>query len=275
MSPRESPTCPSTERAVGWALHALEPDEELTVSLHVPDCPECQVAVRETEEVVASLAVAVEQVQPAPSLRASIMRAVDETPQMPRQRTGRHRADVGASSPTMPHRVIPMPVERAQRPASWLTRRRLVAASLALVAVIAIGGLAVRTAQLEQTKTQQAEAISELVNTLVPAGSPHAVLAATDGTTVGAVVLDAGKREVLTVGMPTNPDTATYVLWGLQGQNAPVALGTFDVATTDAALRPVGTLGSNESYSAYAVSIEPGRIAPAVPTTVTAKGIVI
>ena len=32
------PLCTRTEQAVGWALRALEPDEEMAVELHVPTC---------------------------------------------------------------------------------------------------------------------------------------------------------------------------------------------------------------------------------------------
>ena len=35
------PTCTRTEQAVGWALHALEPDEEIAVERHVPTCADC------------------------------------------------------------------------------------------------------------------------------------------------------------------------------------------------------------------------------------------
>ena len=40
------PTCTRTEQAVNWALHALEPDEEIAVERHVPTCADCLAAVR-------------------------------------------------------------------------------------------------------------------------------------------------------------------------------------------------------------------------------------
>ena len=61
--------CPLNEQAVGWALHALEPDEEMAVLLHVPECPSCQAAAREAEDVLAHLGSSVEQVEPPRSLR--------------------------------------------------------------------------------------------------------------------------------------------------------------------------------------------------------------
>ena len=76
------PTCTRTEQAVGWALHALEPDEEIAVERHVPTCPDCSAAVRDTQAVMAQLATAVEQVDPPARLRASILDAAAATPQV-------------------------------------------------------------------------------------------------------------------------------------------------------------------------------------------------
>ena len=254
--------CPGTEQAVGWALHALEPDEEIAVALHIPDCAVCQAAVIDTQEVIAGLGVAVEQVEPPPSLRSDILRAAAETPQ----------EAPTAAQPRRVERGEPV-AQPGRRPATWLSRRRLIVAAVALVAAVAVGGFAIRTVQLEQTRTQQAQALSELVGTLVPAGSRHAVLATPDGLTVGAVVLESGQRQVLTVGMPPNAaDRNTYVLWGQQAGGAVVALGTFDVNAPDPAMRPVGSDGAADQFTAYAVSLEPGRVAPASPSSVMAEG---
>src|SRR3954447_25704337 len=76
------PTCTRTEQAVGWALHALEPDEEIAVEHHVPTCPDCSAAVRDAQVVMAQLATAVEQVDPPARLRASILDAAAPTPQV-------------------------------------------------------------------------------------------------------------------------------------------------------------------------------------------------
>lgn len=263
--------CPVAHQAVGWALHALEPDEELTVALHVPDCAVCQAVVRDTEELVAGLGAAVPQEDPPASLRASLVRAVAETPQaVPAE--PRHDRVRTPAVPVRRAEPAPQRVDRGSRPASWLARRRMVVAAAALVAIVAVGGLAVRTAQLDQVRVQSSQALSELVDTLVPAGSKHAVLANAEGATVGAVVLDKGQRQVLTVGMPANPADHTYVLWGVVGESAPVALGTFDVNATDAKLRSVGSGAETDGYTAYAVSLEPGRAPPTAPSSVMAEG---
>jgi len=76
------PTCTRTEQAVGWALHALEPDEEIAVERHVPTCADCSAAVRDVQDVMTQLATAVEQVEPPARLRASILDAAAATPQV-------------------------------------------------------------------------------------------------------------------------------------------------------------------------------------------------
>jgi anti-sigma-K factor RskA len=256
----EMENCPVVQQAVGWALHALEPDEELVVAAHIPGCPICQAAVRDTEEVVAGLGAVSEPVEPPPSLRTSLMAAVAETPQV--------RVPATDTRPPEPRRIEP--VDRGKLPASWLTRRRLVAAALALVAVVAVGGLAVRNAQTDPAPNTQT--VAEVIDQLVPPGTRHAVLATADGAQVGAVVLDQGQREVITVGMPANPSDHTYVLWGVGGQGAPVPLGTFDVNATDAKIRSVGSGADSDGFTAYAVSLERGRTAPAAPSSVMAEG---
>jgi hypothetical protein len=258
----EMESCPVVQQAVGWALHALEPDEELAVAAHVPGCTICQAAVRDTEEVVAGLGAVSEPADPPSSLRASLMAAVAETPQV------RPPVSPRGNRPPEPRRVEP--VDRGKLPASWLTRRRLVAAALALVAVVAVGGLAVRNAETASTPNQQTAA--EVIDQLVPPGTRHAVLATADGAEVGAVVLDQGQREVITVGMPPNPADHTYVLWGVRGSGAPVPLGTFDVNAPDAKIRSVGSGANSDGYTAYAVSLERGRTAPAAPSSVMAEG---
>lgn len=267
--------CPVVQQAVGWALHALEPDEEITVAAHVPTCPVCRSAVRETEEVVAGLGAASEQVNPPPTLRSSLMAAVADMPQIPRPRSAPSPSPATPATPVPPSDPAPRRIESADRgrlPASWLSRRKLVVAAMALVAVVSVGGLAVRTAQLDQERVQNAQAISGVLNELVPPGARHAVLATRDGATVGAVVIDNGQRLVVTVGMPANTAEQTYVLWGVAGQNAPVPLGTFDVTAPDAKKRPVGSGADNDGFTAYAVSLEPGRTAPATPSSVMAEG---
>jgi len=44
----DQPDCPLTQQTIGWALHALEPDEEMAVLLHLPQCAACRAAAHDT-----------------------------------------------------------------------------------------------------------------------------------------------------------------------------------------------------------------------------------
>lgn len=274
MTTSRNQPCPLTEQAVGWALHALEPDEEMAVLLHVPQCATCQAAVQEADAVLSSLGAAVEQVEPPASLRDAILSAAADTPQVSSGR--REPAPVPVPQPR--HRLSEpgAPASPPRSRGSWITRRRLVAASVALIGVLAVGGLAVRTTQLEQqsqTLTAQAQSIADLMGQLDRPGVRHAMLAdATTGATTAAVVVVDGKRQVYVVSLPANSKDNTYVLWGLRSGAPAAPLGPFDVSTGDKGVHTVGTVDGSDGFTDYAVSIEPGKTAPAKPTTVVAKG---
>lgn len=277
--------CARTEEAVGWALHALEPDEEMAVEHHIPTCPDCLAAVHDTDVVMTRLATAVEMVDPPARLRASILDITAGTPQvMPTQ-----RRSSPAGPPPMPPRIAP-PAAAPRGPSAAppaavgpsgpgrarpFRPRRLVAVAAALATVVVVGGLGLRAVQLQQqvdTAAAQAGSTTELVRQLAQPGVSHALLARKDGTTVAAVVLLNGQRNVYSLGLPSNATDHTYVLWGVKDASAaPQPLGAFDVASQDPGLRVVGAAGK-DAYAAYAVSLEPGRTPPTTPTDVVASG---
>jgi anti-sigma-K factor RskA len=272
-------SCPVNEQAAAWALHALEPDEEVVVVRHLPTCPSCRAVVADAEEVLARMGAAVEQVDPPPSLRASLMARVAETPQYERPAAARRTGpppDPTHRRPTPPSRPAdsrpPRATDRPRR------SRRLIAAAVALVGVLAIGGLAIRTVQLQDqrdTEIAQAQTLNQLVSQLGRPGSRYALLAPENGPAVAAVVVTDDRREVYSLGLPTNAvDRDTYVLWGLPNSGNPEPLGTFDVADPGPDTRTVGASASADSFGKYAISLEPGRVAPATPTTVVAVGAV-
>ncbi len=282
MNAHGGPECPRDEEAVAWALHALEPDEEMRFLQHLPECGSCRAAVRDAEEVLAGLGTSVEQVEPPPALRGALLARAAETPQdraaaEPTRRAADADADVDVPAPpaaATPHRSDPEP----RRASTWFSRRgrRMAAAALALVAVVAVGGLAIRNAQLQQQRdaeTAQAQSVTELLEEIARPGTRHALLNTDDGTTVAAVLVADGQRQLFTVGMPPNPaDRSTYVLWGVLEGESPQPLGTFDVTENGTGPVTVGSGGEADRYASYAISLEPGRAAPASPSGVMAQG---
>ena len=102
--------CPHRELAVGWALHALEPVEEVVVAGHLADCPTCASIAAGTEEVGAMLALSVPQTIPSVGLEQRILNA-----------TGSSRAApvVSVALPMQPARSITEPSEVNFR--GWLS----------------------------------------------------------------------------------------------------------------------------------------------------------
>jgi anti-sigma-K factor RskA len=273
--------CPLTQQAVGWALHALEPDEEMAVLLHLPHCAACRTAVAEAEEVLAALGGVVPSAEPPPALRERLLAAATHTEQRPptlQPRAGRAPVNVPAQAADGRTHRLDAEDRSGRRPrSSWLSGRgrRLVAASLAVAAAVAVGGLTIRATQLEQQRdaeSAQAQSLSELIAQLDEPGSRHALLASADDSTVAAVLLADGERQVYTLGLAANARDRTYVLWGIGPDAVPVALGTFDVDRADQGLRTVGSATEAENFGQYAISLEPGRVAPASPTEVVASG---
>lgn len=273
----DHPSCPRNPQAVGLALHALEPDEEHETRAHLVQCPSCQEVVRETELLFGAVGAGVEQVDPAPLLRDRLLAAVAETPQEHRpEAAGEPEAAVpapragggaGARPGGAAHAVRPPVTARA----GPRRRRRWLAAGASVAAVVGFGTLTGYTVQLHaqrDAETAQVERLAEIIVRSRQPGSVNTTLAA-EGRPVASVMVVDGRSTVVTSGLTPNSTAATYVLWGVAGTDAQ-ALGTFDVADTGAAPRWSEVVPTE--FAGYAISLEPGRIAPASPTVVVAEG---
>lgn len=263
--------CPRNQDAVGWVMHALEPAEEAEVARHVATCPSCSEIARDTEQVLGVLGASVEQVDPPPRLRESILTQTAQTPQTPppaepaEPTTSPEPARPGYRGPAGPAGRGP------QSRRHFYRRRRLIGVSLALVAVLGVSGLGVYTAQVQQQRDAEMVRAQSLADLLVQSGQPgtsSATLATDDGRPVAAVLVADGRATVVTTGLAPNDRASTiYVVWGT-GTGAPRAIGSFD-AGTDAGVHQLGAAGT---FPGYAISLEPGRAMPAAPTTVVAAG---
>lgn len=273
--------------AVGWALHTLDHEEEADFAAHLDTCPTCRQTVDETLETLGELAEAVVPVSPPRHLRRRLLDAVAAE-----SATSGEGVDLPAldgapvAEPTAPE-PAPAPAPAAdERDATVVPlspRRRasrwLAVAAVALV-VAAVGGLAVANQSLRTERDNaaaaaaQAERDAAVVDVLRDAGTPgvtHASLAGPDGALVGLVVDDGTGPRVLTTGLGSNGANEIYVLWGL-ADGTPRPLGTFDVTQQAPAVSSVPSTTAAVPFAGFAVSIEPGRTAPATPTRVVASG---
>jgi anti-sigma-K factor RskA len=254
--------CSQRDLAVGWALHALEPEEEAAVAAHLPLCAECRDRVAETELTAALLGSATPQLDPPERLRASILAAARaSTPA---------RATPAAPAPAP---VVSLDSRRARTP-----RRVLVAAAAAVV--ISVGGVAGWAgSQLGSTSSPAvAGAPADAVaRDLATPGVQQVVLTAQGSTEPVAVLLAASDHDVvLPVAIPDVASGDSMWVWGVDPAGVPVPLGSVsgvnrsDVGST---ALPVQSLPSaRTSYARYALSVEPGQAVPTTPTTVVASG---
>jgi anti-sigma-K factor RskA len=251
------PGCALNEQASAFALYALEPDQELAVRAHLPRCASCQEAAWGAELVARVLAGSVEQVEPPARLRAAVLAGA------------RSGIEPGPRPARVSVPVDPPPALRRRPP-----RRRRLAALLA-AAVLAVGALAGYAAHLQQqrdSESARAQALGDLVTRQDAPGSTLTTLRDGGGAAVATVFATATERTVVVSGLrPTDPDRSVYVVWGI-GAAAPLAIGTVDVTGPDPAVVALEPAPAGRPFLGYAISLEPGRSAPAVPTTVVASG---
>ena len=277
MSTTADRHCINLELATGWALHALEPDDEAAFVQHLPTCTECAAEVAATEDMAVYLAADVEQYEPPVHLRAAVLNAA-HTPQVPRQGqpVGMAPREVAAARPPVAHRGIRSPRSAGR---SRSSRRTLLAAAAAVV--LAFGAVIgwMGTAVFNQSGTTSVSALSEQ-NVMSALTDPSVrKIALTDpGSSAPMALLLAGPASstVLPVSMPDPASNTHYVLWGMSnGPDAkPVPLGGVAGSPDKHGALGVTTMDSAPpaSFTQFAVSVEPAGTTPATPTTVVATG---
>ncbi|MDN5914207.1 MAG: anti-sigma factor [Pseudonocardia sp.] len=277
-----------TEQIVGWALHSLEPEEEMAAVEHLGSCADCRQTAADVAEVATDLGASVEQCDPPKRLRASIVELAEQTPQEHPATAGaepaRAQADDGDAearprrAPQHRRSARDDPSGRTARPGSSRRRGRMLVAAVAVVAVLAGGGAVIGYAQQMRSERDaslaQAQTMFDMMAQMDRPGATHAFLSpdTPNAEPVAAVMNSGGQRSVISVGLtPNSVEDQTYVLWGLNGNDAPQPIGTFDVQPTRESPISVRSAAGG-SFGTYAISLEPGRQAPTTPTDIRAKG---
>ena len=261
------------ELAVGWALHALEPEDEAVFALHLPGCARCSATVAETTEVMGSMALDLPAAEPPEDLRFRLLAAVETTEQLP--------------APAAPPAPSPGVLAPAQEPAPvrslhtgersrW---RRALPLSLVAAAVAAIVGLGLWNVFLASSQERLEETIASQEKVMAVLLSPGQATVAPlqqvdgEGRTVATVVARSDELQVVTNGLAVNDaEATTYVVWGM-GQGAAKPLGTFSVTRSQMDVRTVGSGSTDlDGFPMYGISLEPGQEAPSEPTEVVATG---
>jgi hypothetical protein len=274
------------ELAVGWALHALEPEDESLFAAHLRTCDRCRQTVADTAEVMAALAGDLPQAEPSDGLRDRLRAAVAETeqvrpvelPEAPASRAPVVRPPLVPSPPlggASPYGNLraPLPPRRIDARPSW---RRVLPTALvaaAVAAVLALGAWNVVVTGDRDAARSTAEEQGRVLDSLLQPGRAAIAPLTENGSRIATVVARDGQVQVLADGLPVNDaSNQVYVVWGMRN-GTPVAIGTFDVVTPQMDVRTVGSAATGlDDYSAYALSIEPGRQAPTTPSEIVATG---
>ncbi|RBY88341.1 anti-sigma factor domain-containing protein [Blastococcus sp. TF02A-26] len=275
---------PFDELAVGWALHALEPEDDAVFSAHLPGCARCARTVAETAEVMGAMATDLPQAEPSTGLRERLRAAVESTEQVSRPEPPQPVAPPQVV-PLAPRRAAPAPSAAEDRPPAVVgvgdgTRpawRRVLPNALVAAAAAAVLGLGAWNVVLDDARDDAVASAAEqtrIVESLLEPGTATVAPLTEDGERVATVVARDAQVQVVTQGLgPNDRESETYVVWGMTDDEAPVALGTFDVVRSQIDVRTVGSTSTGlDDYSGYAISIEPGREAPAEPSEVVATG---
>ena len=278
------------ELAVGWALHALEPEDETQFSAHLAGCARCVRTVGETSEVMAAMAGDLPQAEPSEGLRDRLRAAVEQTEQIPPAQHRSAEPELPPVTPRAPRPVpeplpapvggssfgnvrAPLPARSAERRLAWRRGLPIALAAAAVAAVLSLGALNVVATGDRDAAQARAEAESRMLAELLQPGQTTIAPLTDGGRALATVVARDGEVQVVADGLAVNDShDHTYVVWGL-GDDLPKALGTFDVVTSELDLRTVGSTGTGlDDFTEYGISLEPGRQAPSYPTDIVATG---
>jgi anti-sigma-K factor RskA len=256
---------PYEELAAGYALDALEPEDEGHFLVHHAGCAACSELIAEFRQAASNLVLLAEAVEPPPRLAGAIRAAAAE-PGMPAASPG----------PPLPSAVPPAtqapPARMVRlRLRHWAHRSQLVA--LAAAAALLAGGLGTTVAL--RGGTRPTSVVGDCAGANV--GCHRLVLAdAASHRSAAVLLVRDGVAYLVPSTLPAdNPATQTYVLWQVTGQHTPLAVASFDVQAGDHAPIRVGRLAAPFSDTwGFAVSLERGRVIPPSPSRPVALGTV-
>jgi len=264
------------ELAVGWALRALEPDDEDRFSGHLRGCERCTNSVQDSSRVITALVEQLPLQSPSPELRSRLLAEIGNT-----RRTAETATPAGQPESRLPEgelidfaaahdRSVARRARTRQRSRStWTTISTLVAAA---AAVLVIAGLGIWNLNLQTDRDNAVSVAAEregILQDLAAAGEVSMTpLHDGDGRPVATLVQGSRQTMVMTNGLQVNDSQdQIYVLWGLKEVGEPQPLGTFDVVNGELDMRTVGsTMSGIDTFNGYGLTLESGRAAPETPT---------
>ncbi len=261
--------------AAGYALHALEPEDEQRLAVHLMTCRSCARLVADTAALGAAFAELIaEAAEPPPAeLRDRILaaaaaepRELTSSPQQPRA-FGSHPDD----RPPVTVTVAPQ-----RRPVARVRRMQLRGKIAVGVLAAAVGiGIAIPVTWAVSDSGRPSVTNSALAQWLLEPNAREVTLRSSSGSAVAKAVMTDKGVFLLADGLPVNDRSRSiYVLWAGNGNGARAAIATFDVRGGSAVQLTATRLPMKSSdISNVAISYEPGRKAPSNPSDVVLSGI--
>jgi hypothetical protein len=255
--------------AAGYALHALEPEDEQRLAAHLLTCQACSRTIADAAAVGSAFAelVVVEE-RPSAGLRDRILAAAAAEP---RERIVSSR---------IPESVVwpdPFPgAARGSRGKAEMARRFNARSRILVGAMAAIIGVGVAVPVTLSVSGGHSKNVNPaLAAALMVPGARLVTLTGDSRTSASAEAVVTDKSVVLVADrLPhNNRSNSTYVLWMAGGTGAPVAVATFDATEDSPVVEAVEKLPMSASEIKHiAVSHESGRKAPASPTDIVVQG---
>lgn len=222
------------ELAAAYALGAVEADEERGISKHLATCDSPHTEARSMIEAALLVPASLEPETVSAGLRGRLMATIADTPQD-------HR--VPARRPV----AVPEMAAEPRRP--WWQMAPLPSA-LAAVAVAAAIGIGAWNVSLTTQLADRDAAIRAVA-------SADAIFAA-EGTAGSGWVIESGDQAMfMAEDLLDLPPDQLYELWLIDGDNAPVAVGT--LADTDG-LALVTLERALDAATTFAITVESERV---------------
>lgn len=256
---------PWDELAVGFALGALEPEDEETFAGHLHGCTECTQTVADVEATSAELAYAVPGDEPPPALLQAIMAEV--------KASGRPKTPLSAAVPDLAKVRSRRRTDSGERRpagrwnAAWLGR------AAALVLVLALAGWNYQLRLDNSVKDTSLGNAAEFGRLLTTPGAQTVDLVG-KGKERGKVVVQGESAYLLVDDFARNEDEdSIYVLWAQnKGSDVMYDVGAFKVVHDRPTYIPVRELTDSGQIGAFAVSKEKGTVVPKLPSEPIAVG---
>lgn len=229
-----------------YALDALSPEERERFERHLASCSQCREELTQLREVVGVLPLAIEPIEPSPTLKERLLAEAADT-----EGDRRLRAIPGGR---------PTP-----RPRPHLPLRQILAGAAAAAALV---GLILWNVSLQQSVNATRSALAfqrQVANALAHGASVSRLTGVTSGA-AAALVQPRGHHHAYLVvdGFPRIASSHVYELWLIPPHGAPVPSGVFRYSGNNVGVVPV-TRAAN-TYQMAAVTVEPGPSGSKVPT---------